>query len=136
MLDGRDPRNYSNFDVAKDTAVLVLKSWQKANSVLADYPVIVSEQEISRRVKVLYDKVVYFTCGNKKSPGKKKERTQNKRKQKEVNLLKNWINYLIFYLVNVISKVVKSLTVIVQSVSSKYIAIVTVQRNRRYLDLI
>ena len=83
LLDGRDPRNYSNFDVAKDTAVLVLKSWQKANSVLADYPVIVSEQEISRRVKVLYDKVVYFTCGNKKSPGKKKREPRTKESRKK-----------------------------------------------------
>ena len=80
LTDSRDHRTYTKSEIVDDTVKLIKENWLKVNHKIAINPVIVSDQEIARRVKSLWEKAESFS--SKKGIGKKLSRGQ-KEKEKE-----------------------------------------------------
>ena len=81
LQDPRDVRNYPKAEVIVDTVKLVKENWFKINKQISEYPVIVSDQEIERRVTTLWNKVEEFT--SKKGGGGKIARKKSELKRKK-----------------------------------------------------
>ena len=93
--DERYVRNYPEQAVTNDTVKLVKENWMKVNHKISEYPVIVSDQEIARRILALYDKVEYFTS-NEKGGGVQRRRSQRLKRKKRQSLSDIWTYCLTF----------------------------------------
>ena len=78
--DPRDVRNYPKADLIADTVKSVKENWALVNKKVSEYPVIVSDQEIARRITLIWTKVDDLTS---KGGGGKKKKKKPKQKEKE-----------------------------------------------------
>ena len=74
--DLRHPRNYPKEEVVNDIVKHVKDNWKRINSKIGEYPVVVSDQEIARKITFLWNKVEEYTSkkgGTGKTTRKKGE---------------------------------------------------------------